>query len=75
MDESIKDLASTLRELLGTANAIPDLPVIPDTADVIEAISCQSLEVASLIHEYTKLPRAGNSVSLPLDQSLMIDFP
>ena len=50
--------------MLGTANAIPDLPVIPNTSDVIEAISRQSLQVASLIHEYTKLPWAGNSVLL-----------
>ena len=33
---------------------IPDLPVIPDTTDVIVDISRQSLRVASLIHEYTK---------------------
>jgi len=52
--------------MLGTANAIPDLPVIPNTTDVIEAISRQSLQVASLIHEYTKLPWAGNSVALLL---------
>ncbi|KAG6904884.1 hypothetical protein DXG01_006459, partial [Tephrocybe rancida] len=54
-DESIRDLASALREMLGTANAIPDLPVIQNTTNVIEEISRQSLEVASLIHEYTKL--------------------
>ena len=66
-DESIRELAGTLREMLGTANAIPDLPVIPNTTDVIEAISRQSLQVASLIHEYTKLPWAGNSVPLFLD--------
>jgi hypothetical protein len=53
--------------MLGTASAIPNLPVIPNTTDVIEAISRQSLQVASLIHEYTKLPWAGNSVPPPLD--------
>ena len=52
--------------MLGTANAIPDLPTIPNTTDVIEAISRQSLQVASLIHEYTKLPWAGNSVAVLL---------
>ena len=66
-DESIRDLASTLREMLGTANAIPDLPVIQNTTNVIEEIGRQSLQVASLIHEYTKLPWAGNSISLVLD--------
>jgi len=63
-DESIRELASTLREMVGAANAIPDLPVIPNTSDVIEAISRQSLQVASLIHEYTKLPWAGDSILL-----------
>jgi hypothetical protein len=38
--------------------------VIPNTTNVIEEISRQSLEVASLIHEYTKLPRAGKSIPL-----------
>ena len=66
-DESIRDLANTLREMLGTANAIPSLPVIQYTTNVIEEISRQSLQVASLIHEYTKLPWAGNFISLILD--------
>ena len=66
-DDSIRELASTLREMLGTANAMPNLPVIPDTIDVIEAISRQSLQVASLIHEYTKLRWAGNSIPLIQD--------
>ena len=46
--------------MLATANMIPDLPVIPNTTDVIEDISRQSLRVASLIHEYTKLSLAGD---------------
>lgn len=53
--------------MLATANAVPDLPVIPNTTNVIEEISRQSLEVASLIHEYTKLPLAGNLILLLLD--------
>jgi hypothetical protein len=53
--------------MLATANAVPDLPVIPNTTNVIEEMSRQSLEVASLIHEYTKLSRAGNSILLLLD--------
>jgi hypothetical protein len=53
--------------MLGTANAIPNLPVIQDTSNVIEEISRQSLQVASLIHEYTKLPWTGNLISLVLD--------
>jgi hypothetical protein len=53
--------------MLGTANSIHDLPKIPNTTDVIEEISRQTLHVASLIHEYTKLSRAGNSIPLLLD--------
>jgi len=53
--------------MLGTANVIPDLPVIPDTTNVIEEISRQSLQVASLIHEYTKLAYAGNPIWLLFD--------
>ncbi|PPQ93035.1 hypothetical protein CVT25_006741 [Psilocybe cyanescens] len=54
-DEVIRELANTLREMLGTAAAVPDLPQIPSTDSVIDEISRQSLQVASLIHEYTKL--------------------
>ena len=60
-DDSIRELASTLREMLATANMIPDLPVISNTTNVIVDISRQSLRVASLIHEYTKLSLAGYS--------------
>ena len=47
--------------MLAIANMIPDLPVIPDTTDVIVDISRQSLRVASLIHEYTKSSSPGDS--------------
>ncbi|KAG6904588.1 hypothetical protein DXG01_008829, partial [Tephrocybe rancida] len=69
-DESIQELASTLCEMLGTATAIPDLPVIQNTTNVIEEISHQSLEVASLIHEYTKLPWAGRTVKIQIPGGL-----
>ncbi|KAG6906173.1 hypothetical protein DXG01_015448 [Tephrocybe rancida] len=69
-DESIQGLASTLREMLGTANAIPDLLMIQNTTNVIEETSHQSLEVASLIHEYTKLPWAGCTVKIQIPGGL-----
>ena len=50
--------------MLGTANEIQDLPVILGTTNVIEEIGRQSLQVASLIHEYTKLPFIGNPIWL-----------
>ena len=61
-DESIWDLASALCKMLGTANAVPDLPVIQNMTNIIEEISHQSLQVASLIHEYTKLLWAGDLI-------------
>ena len=51
-DDSIRELADTLCEMLATAN----------TADVIVDISCQSLWVVLLIHEYMKLSLAGDSL-------------
>ena len=65
-DDSVRELADTLREMLATANMIPDLRVIPDTTDVIVDISRQSLRVASLIHEYTKLSMPGNTLLYPV---------
>ena len=53
--------------MLAIANMIPDLPVIPDTTDVIVDISRQSLRVASLIHEYTKLSLPGDSLLHPVN--------
>ena len=46
--------------MLAAADMIPDLRVIPGTTDVIVDISRQSLQVASLIHEYTKLSMPGD---------------
>jgi len=63
-DDSIRELAGTLREMLATANSIPDLPVIANTTDVIVDISRLSLRVASLIHEYTKYTLAERTVKI-----------
>ena len=52
--------------MLATADRIPDLPVIPNTTNVIEDIGRQSLRVASLIHEYTKMSLAGDSLLYPV---------
>jgi hypothetical protein len=72
-DDCIRELAGTLREMLATANMIPDLPVIPNTTDVIVGISRQSLRVASLIHEYTKLSLAGDLLIYPVKVSTSDD--
>jgi hypothetical protein len=60
--------------MLATANMIPDLPVIPNTSDVIASISRQSIQVASLIHEYTKLSLAGDSLLYPVKLQIQLFF-
>ena len=65
-DDSIRELAVTLREMLAAANKVPDLPVIANTTDVIVDISRHSLRAASLIHEYTKSSFAGDSLLYPV---------
>jgi hypothetical protein len=52
--------------MLATANMIPDLRVFPNTTDVVIDISRQSLRVASLIHEYTKLFLPGDFSLYPV---------
>jgi hypothetical protein len=58
-DEAIRTLAEGLREMIGAANEVRNLLVIKGTTDVIEEIGRLSLQVASLIDEYTKLPFTG----------------
>jgi len=53
MDEAVQDLAESLREMLGVANASPELLIIKGTTNVISDISLLSLRIASVIHEYT----------------------
>ncbi|PPQ88497.1 hypothetical protein CVT25_013168 [Psilocybe cyanescens] len=69
-DKVIQELANTLREMLGTAAAVPDLPQIPNTDSVIDEISRQSLQVASLIHEYTKLSFLKRTAKIQLSDDL-----
>ncbi|KAF8955682.1 hypothetical protein BDZ97DRAFT_1764582 [Flammula alnicola] len=69
-DDSIRELADTLREMLGAANAAPNLPVIADTPNVLEEISRQSLQIASLIDEYTKLCYAARTLKIQISDDL-----
>ena len=64
LDENIRDLAESLREMLGVAKEFPDLPVISSTTNVIEGIGRASLQAATLIYEYTNLSYAGKLMSL-----------
>ena len=59
LDDNVRDIAENLREMLGAANAFPGLPELASTTNVIKEIGCLSLQIASLIHEYTKAPYLG----------------
>jgi len=59
LDENIRDIAENLREMLDAANAFPGLPELASTTNVINEIGRLSLQIASLIHEYTKAPYLG----------------
>ncbi|KAH9477165.1 Vegetative incompatibility protein HET-E-1 [Psilocybe cubensis] len=63
-DQSIRELAETLREMLATANEKLDLPRIPDAVDIIKEIGLQSIQVASLVHEYTRSSFAVRTLKL-----------
>jgi ABC-type amino acid transport system permease subunit len=67
LDDTVRDLAESLRETLGIAKEYPDLLVVEGTTNVIEEIGRTSLKIASLIHEYTKLSLPGKLVSLFLN--------
>jgi hypothetical protein len=53
-DDSLRDLAESLREMVSVASACPDLRNVEGTTNVIEDIGHTSMQVASLIDEYTK---------------------
>jgi len=59
LDDNVRDIAENLREMLGAANAFPGLLELASTTNVIKEIGRLSLQIASLIHEYTKVPYLG----------------
>ena len=62
-DQSVQNLAESLREMVCAANECPDLSVIKGTEDVIEAIGRVSLEITSFIDEYARRTFAGESIA------------
>ena len=58
--------------MLGVAQAHPDLLVIEGTTNVIEEIGRTSLRIASLIHEYTRLPSISKLMSSLIDPVVFI---
>jgi hypothetical protein len=58
-DETIRTLAEGLCEMIGAANKVRNLLGIEGAINIIEEIGRLSLQAASLIDEYTKLPFVG----------------
>ena len=58
--------------MLGVAEAHTNLLVIEGTTNVIEEIGRTSLKIASLIHEYTRLPFISKLMSPFIDPVLFI---
>ena len=52
-------MADSLREMVYSASECLDLPVTEAVEDLVKAIGHISLQVASLIDEYIRLPSAG----------------
>jgi len=53
-DDTVRNLAESLYEMIGVAACCADLSHIDGTTDVVAEIGKLSLEVASLIDEYTR---------------------
>ncbi|KAF9480554.1 hypothetical protein BDN70DRAFT_856548, partial [Pholiota conissans] len=70
VDDTIRDLAESLREMLGIATQCLDLKVIEGTTNVIEEIGRTSLKITSLVHEYTRLGFMRRAVTLQLSDNM-----
>ncbi|KAF4610650.1 hypothetical protein D9613_006781 [Agrocybe pediades] len=66
-DKAVRDLAESLREMLGLARARRDLLVIKDTVNVIEEMSLLALRIAQVLHEYCS-PRL-------IDRTIRLNMP
>ncbi|KAF4621771.1 hypothetical protein D9613_012146 [Agrocybe pediades] len=68
-DKAVRDLAKSLREMLGVANARPELLVIKDTTNVIAEMSILALRIAQVIHEYSSTGVVGRALRLSIPGS------
>ncbi|KAF4621806.1 hypothetical protein D9613_012188 [Agrocybe pediades] len=68
-DKAVRDLAKSLREMLGVANARPELLVIKDTTNVIAEMSILALRIAQVIHEYSLTGVVGRALRLNIPGS------
>ncbi|KAF9564300.1 hypothetical protein CPC08DRAFT_660813 [Agrocybe pediades] len=68
-DKAVRDLAKSLREMLGVANTRPELLVIEDTTNVIAEMSILALRIAQVIHEYSSTGVVGRTLRLNIPGS------
>ncbi|KAF4621776.1 hypothetical protein D9613_012140 [Agrocybe pediades] len=68
-DKAVRDLAKSLREMLGVANERPELLVIKDTTNVIAEMSILALRIAQVIHEYSSTGVVGRALRLNIPGS------
>ncbi|KAF4621770.1 hypothetical protein D9613_012118 [Agrocybe pediades] len=68
-DKAVRDMAKSLREMLGVANARPELLVIKDTTNVIAEMSILALRIAQVIHEYSSTGVVGRALRLNIPGS------
>ncbi|KAF4621815.1 hypothetical protein D9613_012181 [Agrocybe pediades] len=68
-DKAVRDLAKSLREMLGVANKRPELLVIKDTTNVIAEMSILALRIAQVIHEYSSTGVVGRVLRLNIPGS------
>lgn len=61
-DDTVRDLAESLRDMLAVSIEFQDLRMIVGLADVIKDMGRATLVVVSLIDEYTKISFAGESI-------------
>ena len=73
-DNAVRVLVEALREMVGAANAVPDLRKIEGTTDVIEDIGRTSFEAAKLVHDYV-LPSFQGKASFVGLYSLSVTQP
>ena len=62
-DNTVRSLAESLHKMVDIANTCRDL-IIGGASNIIEEIGRACLQVASLIHEYTKSPLTSDSAPI-----------
>lgn len=63
LDEKVRDLVDTFKEMLFVAKKVPDLFIVDGTENIIDEIGKAAVEVATLMAEYMKSSSSSSSAS------------